>query len=130
GEVAAANLLHGNAKTMDFHGLASCVYTIPAIAKVGLSEREAGETGREFDVHSGEMTTWYSNRRLAERAAAYKLLVEKKTGKILGAHILGANAEEQINVLALAIRREIPAEDVVGALFAYPSGASDIAYML
>ncbi|HEY8315083.1 MAG TPA: NAD(P)/FAD-dependent oxidoreductase [Candidatus Baltobacteraceae bacterium] len=130
GETVAANLLHGNVKTMSFDGLTSCVYTIPTLATVGLGEAEAKEQGITFDVHAGDMTGWYSSRRLAERAAAYKMLLEKQTGRILGAHILGSYADEQINVLALAIRHRMKAKDIAEALFAYPSGASDLQYMI
>jgi glutathione reductase (NADPH) len=129
GETVAANLLSGNKRTMDFSGLASCVYAIPTLASVGLSEAKATEQGLAFDVRSGDMTQWYSSRRLAEEAAYYKVLVEKETGRILGAHILSSYADEQINVLALAIRHRMKARDISEALFAYPSGASDLQYM-
>jgi glutathione reductase (NADPH) len=49
---------------------------------------------------------------------------------ILGAHILGPHAEEQINIFALAIQRGITLEDLKEIIFAYPTGLSDIAYML
>ena len=130
GEVAAENLARGNSRTPDFRGLATMVYTIPPLGSVGLSEAQARDRGAEFDVHAGDMSDWYSTRYVAARGAYYKLLTEKGSGKILGATVLGPHAEEQINALALAIRAGLGAREVAGVLFAYPTGASDLEYLV
>jgi glutathione reductase (NADPH) len=49
---------------------------------------------------------------------------------VLGAHLLGPNVDEVINVFALAIRQGLPAEALRTTIFAYPTGASDIGFML
>lgn len=129
GEIVAHNLIHGNTRKGDFRGLASMVYTIPPLGSVGLTEAQAHERGIAIEVHAGDMTEWYSTRHVAGRAAFYKLLLEKRTGKLLGATIFGPHAQEQINVLALAIRHALDARAVAAALFAYPTGASDLQYL-
>lgn len=128
GEIAAQNILHGNSRKPDYRGLATMVYTIPALGSVGLSEAQARERGKEIDVHAGDMTDWYSTRYVGGRAAFYKIVLEKRSRRILGATVLGPHAEEQINVLALAIREELTAEAIGGALFAYPTGSSDLEF--
>ncbi|MDQ6933467.1 MAG: NAD(P)/FAD-dependent oxidoreductase [Candidatus Eremiobacteraeota bacterium] len=130
GEIAAANMIDGNSKTAHFAGLASVVYTIPPLATAGLSEEEARKKGTPIDVFRGAMSGWYSLKRLNEKRGAYKVLVEKTTRKILGATIFGPLAEEQINVLSLAIRQGLDTAAVNESLFAYPTGASDLQYML
>jgi pyruvate/2-oxoglutarate dehydrogenase complex dihydrolipoamide dehydrogenase (E3) component len=55
---------------------------------------------------------------------------DPKKMRILGAHLVGPHADEVINVFALAIRKGLTAEDLKTTLFAYPTGASDISYML
>lgn len=130
GEIAAHNIVHANTRKGDFRGLASMVYTIPPLGSVGLTEAQAHERGMTVDVHAGDMTEWYSTRHVAGRAGFYKLLLEKNTGKLLGAAIFGPHAEEQINVLALAIRHALDARAVADALFAYPTGASDLQYLV
>ena len=52
------------------------------------------------------------------------------SGRILGAHLIGPHADEVINVFALAIRHGLTPEDLKRTMFAYPTGASDIGYML
>lgn len=130
GEVAARNLMEGNRHTLDFSGLASIVYSIPALATAGLTQEQARERGCGFRLHEGETTQWYSSRRIRARRSAYRLLVDEENGTILGAHVLGPHAEELINVFSLAIRAKIPAAALEEAFFAYPTASSDIEPML
>ncbi len=130
GEIVAENILSGNTRTTDFHGLATMVYTIPPLGVVGLSEAQARERGLEIDVHSGDMTQWYSSRNVAARGAFFKSVIDKRSGKILGAAVFGPHAEEQINVLTLAIRQGIDPRAIGDTLFAYPTGSSDLEYFL
>jgi glutathione reductase (NADPH) len=53
-----------------------------------------------------------------------------ETGLILSAHLVGPHADEIINLFALAIRHRLTAEDLKTTMFAYPTGASDIGYMV
>jgi glutathione reductase (NADPH) len=130
GEVAAANVLRGNHRRVDFTGLVSAVYTTPPLASVGLSEEAARERKLIFDVHAADMSDWYSSRRIGAKLAAFKVLVEREGGRVLGAHILGPHAEEVANIFSVAIQANVPAQALKDALFAYPTGASDITYML
>jgi len=130
GEIVAENLLHGNRRSVDFTGLTSIVFTIPPLAAVGLSAAQAANQGLRYRVSQGDMAGWYSSRRLAVNVASYKVLVEEGTDRILGAHILGPHAEEQANILALAIRAGIRSSDIENVLFGYPTGASDLEHML
>ena len=68
--------------------------------------------------------------RLAEMVYEYKTLVEEGTGHILGAHLVGPNVDEVINIFGLAIRHGLTAEQLKTTTFAYPTGASDVGYML
>jgi glutathione reductase (NADPH) len=130
GAVAAANILNEKSQSLEFRGLVSMVYSLPALGSVGLSEEQAREAGIDVEVHSGDMSDWYSTRHLGARAAFYKCLVEKRTGKIAGAAVLGPNAEEQLNVLALAIRYGLTKDQIAGTLFAYPTASSDLEYFV
>jgi glutathione reductase (NADPH) len=116
GEIVGENLLNCNSRRADFTGLASIVYTIPPLASVGVSEAQAKERGFKYRVNYEDTAGWYSSRRLAVDFSAYKVLVEEKTDRILGAHILGPHAEEQINVLALAMRAGIRTGDIKNTL--------------
>jgi glutathione reductase (NADPH) len=130
GLIVAANLLKGNHQKPNYIGIPSVVFTVPPLAAVGLSERGASEQNLKFRVKKGMTSTWYSSRRVAETYSGYKVLVEEGTDRILGAHILGSEAAEVINLFALAIRSGMRATDLKHMLFAYPTSGSNMTRML
>jgi glutathione reductase (NADPH) len=130
GRIVAANLLKGNHQRPQYLGIPSVVFTIPPLAAVGLSERAAHEQQLKFRVKKEMTSNWYSSRRVAETCSGYKVLVEEGTDHILGAHILGSEAAEVINLFALAIRSGLPATDLKHTLYAYPTSGSNMTHML
>jgi glutathione reductase (NADPH) len=106
------------------------VFTLPSVARVGLLEEQARQQGLDFDVNFQGTAHWYSSMRVGERYSAYKVLLEKGTGKILGAHVIGPGAEEQINLFAMAMGAGLSANQLKAVIFAYPSYASDLGYMV
>lgn len=130
GGIVAANLLEGNHSRPDYRGVPSVVFTIPPLASAGMQEEEAREQGLKFTSNHEDTSNWYSSRRVAEPGSGFKILVEEASGRILGAHLLAHHAEETINLFALAIRKGLTARDLKDMLFAYPTHASDVRYML
>src|SRR5438445_48644 len=130
GGIVAANLLNGNKTTADYNGIPSVAFTVPSLATVGLQEATARQQGLHMRVHMERTSGWYSSRRIAEEYSAFKVLIEEGTERILGAHLLGPHTEETINLFALTIRARLSARDLKETIFAYPTHASDIAYML
>lgn len=129
-KVVAANLIKGNHAEPDYRGVPSVAFTIPRIARVGMGEEEAQSSGLGYRVRCERASSWFTARQAAEPVYGYKTLVEKMTGRILGAHLVGPNADEVINLFALAIRHGLTADDLKSTIFGYPTGASDIGYML
>jgi glutathione reductase (NADPH) len=130
GLIVAANLLQGNHQRPNYLGVPSVVFTIPSLAAVGLSERGAREQKLKFRVNKEMTSAWYSSRRIAETHSGYKVLVEEGTDRILGAHILGSEAGEVINLFALAIRSGMRASDLKHMIFAYRRSGSYMTRML
>jgi len=130
GAIVASNLLKGNHQKPNYTGIPTVVFSIPPAASVGLSETQAREQGLKFRVKKEMTSTWYSSRRVAEKYSGYKVLVEEGTDRILGAHLLGGEAGETINLFALAIRSGIRATDLKHTIFSYPTHSSDLPYMV
>lgn len=130
GRAVAANLLQGNHKIVDYTGIPSAVFTVPALARVGLLENDASELGLKYRVKFASVPGWYTARRLNESSYAHKVLVEEKTDRLLGAHLLGPDAAEVANIFALAIRSGLNTAHLANTRFVYPTAASDIGYML
>ncbi len=129
GAIVASNLLKGNARKPDYRGIPSVVFTVPPLAGVGLTEAEARAQELDIRIKVDDTSSWYSNRRVAETCAMFKVIVDE-ADRIVGAHLLGPHAEEVINLFALAIRSGVPATDLKHLLYAYPTGGSDVPYML
>ena len=130
GQVVASNLLGGNTTRPDFRGTPSVVFTIPSLASVGLTEKAAREKGINVRVQSDDSTEWYTNRRIHEPVGMYKIVIDADSDRVVGAYIIGASAEEVINVFAMAIRLGVPTAELKKMIFAYPTAASDIGYMV
>lgn len=130
GLIATSNLVHGNHKTPDYTGTPSVAFTVPALARAGLTEEDAHVQGLDFEVNMQRTSGWFTARRTREEHAAYKVLIESGSGRILGAHLLGMNAGEVIDVFALAIRHGLTARDVKTSVLVHPAAASDVVYMV
>jgi glutathione reductase (NADPH) len=130
GSVVSTNLLEGNRARPDYRGTASVVFTLPTLASVGLTEKAARAKGMQVRVATGDTTQWFTNRRVREPAGMFKTIIDERTDRILGAHILGGHGEEVINLFAMAIRFDIAAAELKKMIYAYPTGSSNMQYML
>ncbi|MSU90346.1 NAD(P)/FAD-dependent oxidoreductase [Rhodobacteraceae bacterium 2CG4] len=131
GRVAGKNLLAGkDERTVKYPPVPSVVFTLPMVATVGLSEAAASEQDLQFDTHFAKTDGWYSSLRVGAKHTGYKVLVEQGSGRILGAHLIGPGAEEQINLFAMAMGAGQTANQIKAMIFAYPSYASDIGSMV
>jgi glutathione reductase (NADPH) len=119
----------GQAAEYDPRATASVAFSDPPLAAVGIPAEEAEERD-DVEVVSNDMSGWFTTRRLGLTHAAAKAIREKDSGTLLGAHMLGANAEEVINVFALAVRHGLTVDQVAETVWAYPTASSDIGYMV
>jgi glutathione reductase (NADPH) len=129
GVIVAANLLKGNSRRPHYLGIPTVVFAIPPLAAVGLSESQAHKQALKFKVKKEMTSNWYSSRRIAEKYSGFKVLVEEGTDRILGAHLLGIEAEEVINLFGVAMRSGMRATELRDMLYAYPTRGSDVPYM-
>lgn len=130
GRVVAKNLLEGNLHHCDYGTVPSVVFSVPALAAVGLREAEAESQSFDYVVKAGDRRDDNSMKKVGETHARYKLLIEKQTDQLLGAHLLGPDAAETINLFALAMKHGITATDMKATLFAFPTLGHGIRSMI
>lgn len=128
--IVATNLTHGNRLEAEYPAVPSVVFTVPKLASVGMSEQQARESGLDIEVKFEEVTDHFTYRHTNEAYAAYKVIIDKKNSVILGAHLLSGEADELVNHFATAIRFKLPIKELKKMNFAYPTVASEIAYMI
>lgn len=99
----------------------SCIYCLPQVASVGMTEAAAQEAG--YDVEIGKFPFQAIGKALAinDREGFVKLIVDKRYGEILGAHIVGPEATELIHELALARRAELTPYEIIATVHAHPT---------
>ena len=98
-----------------------CIYTMPEVAVVGLSESEAKEVG--IDYISAKQTM-YSNARTvigSTDRGFIKIIADKNTEKILGAELMCERASDMVGELALAINNGITVSELEGSTRAHPT---------
>jgi glutathione reductase (NADPH) len=102
------------------------------LTMAGLTEAKAREQGLEMEVHARDMDDYQAVRREGHQksGAAFKIVIDRGTRRVVGAHIFGPDAHEVINLFALTIRLGLKAEDLGKLLSAYPFALSNIANML
>jgi glutathione reductase (NADPH) len=130
GTVVANNLLNGNSVKSEEQVVPSAVFSSPSLAKVGWTEAEAIKNGIDYRLEQGDWSEFNSMKKVGETHAMYKVLVDQSSNQIVGAHLLGPEAAETINLFALAMTANIPARDLKSTLFTFPTFAADIRSML
>ncbi|WP_169543943.1 dihydrolipoyl dehydrogenase family protein [Sneathiella aquimaris] len=130
GKVVGNNIVYGPTQTPDYEIIPTSVYTIPAVSSVGLTEKDAVEDGLDVKINTHDMTDWFSSKSYAETVAWAKVIVEAKSDRILGAHLVGHKGEELIHLFSFAIRHGITATQMKEEMFAYPTFSSDIKNLL
>lgn len=130
GDIVGRNIVEGPKYRPDYASVATSVYTVPALAAVGLTETAARRIGPSISVHVNDMHEWLSARTYAETAAWSKIVVDKASDRILGAHFVGHSGQELVNLFGLALRFGITASQMRENIYAYPTFSSDIRHML
>ncbi len=130
GDIVGRNIVEGPKYSPDYASMATSVYTVPALAAVGLTELAARQKGFAIDVHANDMQDWFSAKTYAETVAWSKIIVDRTTDRILGAHFVGHAGQELVNLFGLAMRFGLTAGQIRDNVYAYPTFSSDIKHML
>jgi glutathione reductase (NADPH) len=129
GKVVAAGIL-GDDVAYDGSAVPSVCFSDPPLAAVGMSAAEAAERGDAVHVERADSSAWFSQRRVGQTHAGMAVITDAGSGRLLGAHLLGVNADEVVNVLALAIKHGLTADDLTAMTWSYPTVTSDLPYVL
>lgn len=118
--IAAAENAMGKNVTVDYQAVPRCLYTIPEIACVGLTENQAKE--RFKDIKIGKFPFSANGKAIViGEVKGFVKVIADSAGKILGMHIIGPNATELISEGMLAIKLGATIEDVGSAIHAHPT---------
>ncbi len=119
--VAVAEILAGQAGHVNYGVIPGVVYTWPEVASVGETEEQLRARGQEYRVGKFPFTANGRARAMGDTDGFVKILADKATDRVLGAHIIGPDAGTLIAELALAMEFGASAEDVARTCHAHPS---------
>ena len=106
---------------IDYTTIPSCVYTIPEVAMVGLTEKQAVEQGYEVKVGKYQFMASGKATAAGDRDGLVKLIYDAKTEKLLGAHIIGGSVTEMLGEPTLAKQLGITARQIASTVHAHPT---------
>ncbi len=104
GQAVAETLFHGNPKTPDYENVPTAVFSQPPIGTVGLTEAQARERYRAVDVYKSSFRPLKHTVSGRDEHTFMKLVVDRETDRVLGCHMVGTDAGEIIQGLAIALK--------------------------
>ncbi|MDR3175743.1 MAG: dihydrolipoyl dehydrogenase [Desulfovibrio sp.] len=132
GFVAARNCMGAREKPR-YDVVPSGIFCTPEIADVGLTENQARDKGYEVATSLFQFRELGKAQAMGELPGVFKFIADKKTGKLLGAHIAGAHATDLIAELALALEMGATVKDIAHTIHAHPTlaeGVFEAAHMM
>ena len=124
--VLRGNLLDGGSRSIAGRVVPYCVYTDPQLGRVGLSEAEAKEQGRAYQVAKIEMSSVARAFETGQTRGFMKALVDGETKEILGAAIFGAEGGELMSMIEIAMMGKLPYTALRDGIWAHPTFAESL----
>jgi dihydrolipoamide dehydrogenase len=120
GKLAVENMF-GKTKEADYSCVPSSVFTEPEVAQVGLNEETAKKQSKNIKVVKKLFSSIGMAHIINETEGFLKLIIDKDSGVLLGAGIIGPQATELVNTLAIAVKYKLTTKDMSSLIFAHPS---------
>lgn len=121
GAIAAYNALSQSKRKMDFNSVPHAVFTMPQVASVGLTDAEANLSGFACACNWIPMSSVPKARILGDTRGLVKLVIDHKSKRILGVHILSPIAAEMIHEGVLAVKFKLTVDDLIDTVHVFPT---------
>ena len=121
GVVAAEAIAGQSPRPVDYGNVPSCTYCRPQVASIGLTEAAARTGGREIAVGKFPFTASGKAVAQGDTEGFVKVVADKATGELLGAHIVGPEATELIHEFAVGRTLEATLDEIIHTIHAHPT---------
>jgi glutathione reductase (NADPH) len=127
---AFADTVFGN-KTVkvDHSNIPTAVFTQPEVGTVGLTEAEALAQYTHIDIYKADFRSLKATLSGSESRVLMKLIVDANTDRVLGCHIVGPEAGELIQVVAIAVKMKATKADFDATMAVHPTAAEELVTM-
>jgi dihydrolipoamide dehydrogenase len=110
-----------NIQILKKKAIPSCMYSIPQIASIGLTENKAREQYSDIKVGVSHFKGNGKAQAVGSADGFVKVIFEAKTGELLGAHMIGHEVTELVPVFSIAIASELTEEEIMATIFPHPT---------
>lgn len=129
GMVVADRLFNKGQRAMSYENVATAIFSHPNVATVGLSEEEARERGLEFSIYRSTFTPLKHTLTGRSEKSLMKLVVDRKTDRVLGVHMVGPDAGEVIQGFAVALNCNVTKSQLDATIGIHPTLAEEFVTM-
>lgn len=130
GRAFADTVFGGNSRIMSYENVPTAIFTTPEAATVGLTEAEAREQyGEAVKIYRSRFRSMYHVLPGKDDKTMMKLVVDQTTDKVLGAHMVGSNAAEIIQGIAIALKMGATKANFDATVGIHPSSAEEFVTM-
>jgi glutathione reductase (NADPH) len=129
GMVLASNLFKNTEKTMDYSNIATAVFSHPNVGTVGLGEEQAKAEYGDIEVFESDFRHLKHTLSGNPERTYMKLIVDKATDRVVGMHMMGADAGEIIQGLAVAIQCGVTKAQLDSTIGIHPTAAEEFVTM-
>jgi mercuric reductase len=121
GYVAASNALEGAKKSIDYDSIPRAVFTDPQVASVGLTETELMKREGVCSCRTVRIEQVPKARAIKENRGLVKMVVNPKTGFIVGVHMVAPMAADLIHEATLAVKYKLTVDDLIDTVHVFPT---------
>jgi dihydrolipoamide dehydrogenase len=110
-----------NPEILNYHNIPSCIYTVPEVASVGITEKEAHNKGIAIKVGRFPFSASGKANAAGEKEGFAKIILNAETDELLGAHLIGMNVTEMIAELVVAKKMNATGHDILKSIHPHPT---------
>ena len=129
GMLLAEHLFSGSKKTMDYHYIPTAVFSQPLVAVVGLTAEQAVKKGHTVATYTSQFRPLKYTVTSIDKKTFMKMIVDKKTDKVLGVHMVGDDASEIMQGIAVALKVGATKSDFDKTIGIHPTSAEEFVTM-
>ena len=129
GTALAHNLFNNQSRRVDYRDIPTCIFSQPSLGTVGLTEEQARQECANVEVYKSRFTNLKHTLTNNDEKTLMKIIVDKDTDKVLGVHMVGTDAGEIIQGLAIALKAGATKSTFDATLGIHPTAAEEFVTM-
>lgn len=129
GHAFADTVFGGRPRTIAYDHIPSAVFSQPPLAGVGLTEAAARAAGHDIKIYTSDFRPMKNMFHTRAERGFYKLIVDTATDKVLGVHMIGPDAPEILQAVAIAVKAGLTKADFDDTVALHPSMAEELVLM-